>query len=79
MTWLRLPARLLPVLLLLSSCESAPTVVPSPSLSSPARFTPSNLPPTVRVWLDEPRYYVLYEREMVVDGDRTLLVGLDFN
>jgi hypothetical protein len=31
------------------------------------------------VWLDEPRYFVDLEREMVVDGDRALLLGLDFN
>jgi hypothetical protein len=78
-TRLRQCVRLIVVAFLVVSCENVPTVVPSPSPTSPARFTPSNLPPTVRIWLDEPRYYVLLEREMVVDGDRTLLLGFDFS
>lgn len=67
------------VLLLLVSCESGPTVMPSPSPSVPATPNLSDTVPTVRPWLDDPAYYVVLEREMVIDGDRPLLLGLDFN
>jgi hypothetical protein len=77
--WLRLPARRFAVLLVVVSCESAPTVIPSPSPSVRARADRSSATPTVRTWLEDPAYFVQLENEMVVDGDRPLLLGLDFN
>jgi hypothetical protein len=60
---------------LLTACATTPPVTPSapPTVSAAAPAA------TVRVWLDEPRYFVDLQQEMVVDGDRALLLGLDFN
>ena len=77
--WLRLPARLIAVLLVVVSCDSAPTVIPSLSPSVRATADLSSATPTVRTWLEYPAYFVQLENELVVDGDRPLLLGLDFN
>lgn len=60
---------------LLTACASAPPVTPS---VMPTAFTAAPTP-SVRVWLDQPSYFVDLQQEMVVDGDRALLLGLDFN
>jgi hypothetical protein len=60
---------------LVTACAVTPPVTPSVP-PTPVAAAPT---PSVRVWLDQPSYFVDLQQEMVVDGDRALLLGLDFN
>lgn len=62
------------IAVLSAACDAAP--VPSPSASVPPA-APARAQ-VERVWIDDPMYWVQLPNEMVVDGDRELLVGVDF-
>jgi len=70
----RRPLAFVSVALLLAACDAAPIAPPSlsASLAPPARAQ------VERVWIDDPMYWVQLPNEMVVDGDRELVVGVDF-
>ncbi|MDQ2913902.1 MAG: hypothetical protein M3T56_11685 [Chloroflexota bacterium] len=60
------------IVVLAVACE--PVALPAPSVPSapPARTQ------VERVWIDDPRFRVYGANEMIVDGDRELMVGVDF-
>lgn len=58
-----------------SACQAAPL----PPSSSPLPSLPPARAQVERVWIDDPRYFVLMPDEMVVDGDRAFTVGVDFS
>ena len=60
------------IVLLVVACEPIPLPAPSVPSAPPARTQ------VERVWIDDPRFRVYAANEMIVDGDRELLVGVDF-
>jgi len=54
------------------ACEAAPSPSPSPAVSLAGAHVE-------RLWIDDPNYFVQLPNEMVVDGDREIVVGVDFS
>ena len=57
--------------LLFAACEAAPLPSPSPTV-------PLARAQVERVWIDDPNFFVQLN-EMVIDGDREIVVGVDFS
>lgn len=58
--------------LLFGACEATP-------LSSPSPAVPLARAQVERVWIDDPNYFVQLPNEMVVDGNREIVVGVEFS
>ena len=58
--------------LLFGACEATPSPSPSPAV-------PLARAQVERLWIDDPNFFVQLPNEMVIDGDREIVVGVDFS